>query len=146
MTLDNFILQSWAIEGEFLGPTDRIEITTHVREFLKRELTELSVLRLMADVFKGRIQLRSSPGMDVRVGSHNAPPGGPNIGKQLNDLLEDSRHLTPFELYCRFETLHPFTDGNGRMGRFVWLHKMGGNVDLLFLQAFHYQALDAWDR
>jgi len=86
-------------------------------------------------------------GMDVQVGQHRPPSGGPHILDGLNEILNDlhSGRFTPYEIHCRYETLHPFTDGNGRSGRALWLWHMTEigqlNQSRRFLHEFYYQAL-----
>ena len=87
--------------------------------------------------------------MDVRVGDHIAPKGGPNIAVNLKNILHDTedRRQSPFEIHCRYENLHPFTDGNGRSGRALWAWQMlaenDAHVELGFLHAWYYASLRA---
>ena len=64
---------------------------------------------------------------------------------QLRELLDDvnAGYVSPYEAHQRYEALHPFTDGNGRSGRVLWLWMMGGvrNVPLGFLHTWYYQSL-----
>lgn len=97
--------------------------------------------------------LRALPGMNVRVGSHRPPPGGPEIPRRLEGLLRelnvpplDGGH-TPFEAHVHYERLHPFMDGNGRSGRAIWLWQMLRDgrdpYALSFLRRWYYDSLEA---
>lgn len=92
-------------------------------------------------------RLRNKPGLDVYVGMHAPPKGGPYIEDKLAELLLRWKEFTPHELHVRYELLHPFTDGNGRTGRVLWLWHMEkkghGIAPLGFLQSFYYQTLAA---
>ena len=97
-------------------------------------------------------RLRNEPGPSVCVDRHLVPPGGPEIPFELSKLLGAAwRVETPdsYSLVYRtrvaHETLHPFTDGNGRSGRTLWLWQMSGidHVPLGFLHPVYYQVLAA---
>ncbi len=93
--------------------------------------------------------LRDKVGLDVMIGRHLPPVGGPGIRIQLDDLLFTLDSRSPFENHLLYEALHPFTDGNGRSGRALWLwqmmnsglaHRMDQVMKKSFLGIFAIQA------
>ena len=79
----------------------------------------------------------------VRVGRHIAPPSGPKLVVDLEDLLDRVNNglITAHDAHCAYETLHPFTDGSGRSGRALWLWMRNGDAPLGFLHQFYYDTL-----
>jgi Fic/DOC family len=144
-----FVRDSNAIEGIHRDPLDR-EISAH-ETFL--ELEELTVpdLERFVDAVAGA-SLRTLPGMNVVVAPHTPPPGGPKIEAELSELLSsivDPGIYTAWEIHVEYESLHPFSDGNGRSGRVLWawqvLREGRDPFVLPVLQRMYYDALD-WGR
>lgn len=145
--LRTFVAESNAIEGIRRPPT-RDEVEAH-ELILGLDELEVTPLEAFVDVCtEGRGLLRVGKGMNVRVGSHIPPLGGPLIPTELGLLLDEinSGHLTVWEAHVRYETLHPFMDGNGRSGRVIWawtMERQGWDPFALpFLHRAYYQALD----
>lgn len=142
-TLEDFVRESNRIEGILRDPFED-EIRAHER-FLARGAISLKGLEDFVAVVQPGAVLRREVGLNVRVGNHIAMPGGPEVEALLLDILarlrKDDRDAYPTHL--AYEDLHPFTDGNGRSGRVLWLWQMGGAAPIGFLHRFYYQTLDA---
>ncbi len=147
--LHHFVIESNRIEG--------IELDNPRVDEYERFLDSKGLVGDL-ETFVGQLApghtLRDRPGLDVRVGAYAAPAGGPEIRNLLEALISDPFKMTPYQLHCAFENLHPFTDGNGRSGRVLWLWRIIHGDDnyelqrvrhLGFLHTFYYQALDAYD-
>ncbi len=142
INLEEFITESNRIEGILREPLP-VEIKAH-KDLLA--LGEISIGDL--GCFVGKIQpgaiLRCEPGRDVRVGNYYPPPGGPEIPQRLRTLLEEANDgVSPYHIHLAYENLHPFTDGNGRSGRALWLWQHQGFIMLGFLHQFYYDTLSA---
>ena len=150
-SLTLFIRESQRIEGITRDPLPR-EIEAHETFLALEEVMIADLEKFVGDV--AGAGLRRLPGMNVIVGSHEPPPGGPKIEAELSELLtvlhntvEGHSSISPWEAHVEYETLHAFTDGNGRSGRVLWAWQMlreGRDPFALgFLHAAYYQALEA---
>ena len=146
--LDKFIAESNRIEGINRPPTKgEIAATEH---FLGMSDITVTDVKWLVKEYQPDARLRDLPGLDVQVGGYVAPRGGPDIETQLKDILaRANRYRTiqkkhePHAVHTMYELLHPFTDGNGRSGRTLWLWMMRGHAPLGFLHTFYYQTLSA---
>ena len=138
-TLEDFVKESNWIEGIIRDPSIK-EMDAH-RFFLSYHTPSLADLQGFVSAVQPNAVLRDKIGLDVTIRDYIPPLGGPKIEKTVNNLL--NMDLDPHLLHIGYERIHPFTDGNGRSGRVLWLHKMGGieKAPLGFLQTFYYQTL-----
>lgn len=145
-SLTDFIRESNRIEGYKHEPTsDEIAGYVHLESLTKLTVPDIELfVDLQTRASDGRFGavLRRAWGCDVRVGGHVPPPGGPGIEIELGKLLGDINYgLNSYEAHLRYETLHPFTDGNGRSGRAIWWWQHGCEAPLGFLHEFYYETL-----
>lgn len=143
-----FVKESNKIEGIYPRAPDRdIDATT---AFLALDYVGLDDIIKFVDTVANGAPLRIKPGMDVYVGGHKPPAGGPGIGYSLDNLLRRTSDEDPYVTHVEYETLHPFMDGNGRSGRVLWAWQMlhqeiPPGISLGFLHQFYYQSLDHGD-
>lgn len=48
------------------------------------------------------------------------PPPWREVERLMTDLLQHQRDTTALEFYVEFEKIHPFVDGNGRVGALLY--------------------------
>lgn len=143
-----FAKESNRIEG-LDSPVRNQAHTLALRRFLALEVPSLKELEAFVKSNEPSAQLRDEPGLDVRVGDHLPPPGGPVMRKLVQDLcwLVGEDVASPYKLHVGYESLHPFTDCNGRSGRALWAWQMwnhhGYGLELGFLHKWYYQSLDS---
>ncbi len=137
-----FITESNMIEGIHREPTS-CEVEAHLK-FMELEGVAIPDLEEFVSVYQPDARLRNQLGMNVRVGNHVPPAGGPEIYGQLAVRLEFLLENTPYQNHMYYEKLHPFTDCNGRSGRMLWMWQFArmDELPLGFLHTWYYQSLD----
>lgn len=152
--LHEFVRQSNEIEGIIRLPTGR-EIDAHyafltLDQPFVQDMVDF-VTAILDPAFVNS-PLRSREGMDVRVGNHLPPRGGPKIPFMLHQILDmaQGEAVSPYTVHAEYETLHPFMDGNGRSGRLLWAWQMLRHKKdpfaLPFLHRWYYDSLNNYRR
>lgn len=148
--LEKFVRESNRIEGILREPTeDELRISVM---FLALPNPNVEDMKELVSVYQPGAVLRERDGLNVCVGRYIAPPGGPEIARKLETIVNWAKAApNPYLLHQEYEHLHPFTDGNGRSGRMLWLHCMRRHHEdydapLGFLHAWYYQSLENWRR
>lgn len=134
----SFIKESNLIEGIYREPT-RKEIAEFKRFMALDEIT-IDDLERFVGVYKPGAKLRITSDLNVEVGGQIKPRGGVGVGYALDVILDNLEENTPYKNHVAYEHLHPFTDGNGRSGRMLWMWQMR-SAPLGFLRTFYYQTL-----
>ena len=156
------------IEGESIRVDDIIETTNHFRcidiiiERAEEKLTESLVKELHLTLKAGTSDSRKDW---FAVGEYKRLPnevGGnettspENVYREMKALLKEynSRKRKSFEdiidFHQRFESIHPFQDGNGRVGRLIMFKECLSNGFVPFiitdeLKMYYYRGLREWN-
>jgi len=137
-----FVRESNRIEGIKREPTTHeLQATSAFLDIVAPSLDDLKVL---VRIYQPDAVLRDKATLNVSVGDHVAPRGGPAVVEALEQILDRLLTADPWQTHVAYETLHPFTDGNGRSGRALWAWQMVRRQDGLplgFLHQFYYQTL-----
>ena len=156
------------IEGESIRVDDIIETTNHFRcidiiiERAEEKLTESLVKELHMTLKAGTSDSRKDW---FAVGEYKRLPnevGGnettspENVHREMKALLKEynSMKRKSFEdiidFHQRFESIHPFQDGNGRVGRLIMFKECLSNGFVPFiitdeLKMYYYRGLREWN-
>lgn len=115
-----FTMDSYELEGEIA----LIKDVNCLQAILSANYINIHMLEeIVGAMTNGKGRMRDRRAMNVRVGSHNPPKGGEGVLIMTLQLLEELADGVddPWAWKERFLWLHPFTDGNGRIARALWL-------------------------
>lgn len=155
-------------DGESVRIDDIIETVNHFRcidliiEQAERQLTESLIKELHLILKTGTSDSRKEwfavgeyKRLPNEVGG-NATSNPENVHRDIKALLKEynsKKHKTfedILEFHQRFEAIHPFQDGNGRVGRLIMFKECLTNGFVPFiitddLKLFYYRGLQEWN-
>ena len=156
------------IEGESIRVDDIIETTNHFRcidliiDRAEERLTESLIKELhlilkmgTSDSCKDWFVVGDYKRLPNEVGG-NETTAPENVHREMKALLKEyngKKHKSfedIIDLHQRFEAIHPFQDGNGRVGRLVMFKECLANGYVPFiiteeLKMFYYRGLREWN-
>jgi Fic family protein len=163
-----FETQTIGFDGESVRIDDIIETVNHFRcidliiEQAERQLTESLIKELHLILKTGTSDSRKEwfavgeyKRLPNEVGG-NATSDPENVHRDIKALLKEynsKKHKTfadILEFHQRFEAIHPFQDGNGRVGRLIMFKECLANGFVPFiitddLKLFYYRGLQEWN-
>ena len=173
LTLDQtryiFETNTIGVEGDSLNVNDIVETANHFRcidmviDSAKSVLTEKFIKLLHFTLKNGTSDSRLDwfnvgeyKGLPNEVGGHEtiAPE---DVHDKMRELIDDYNSLKEIELdnildfHKKFENIHPFQDGNGRVGRLIMFKECLRNNIVPFIiddsiKMYYYRRLAEWDK
>lgn len=95
----------------------------------------LTVVLLLGALVEPQKNIHPTRLVNVGVGSYIAPNAG-QVGRLLRCLWESKDLYTPDEFYVEFEKIHPFVDGNGRVGKILHNWMLGKLEDPVLVKDY----------
>ena len=84
----------------------------------------VGLIHMLGSTVEPDLNSRGFRRTNVRVGMDKMPPWE-EVPRLIETLVKYQYNLTPDEFYKEFEEVHPFRDGNGRVGTILWNWQMG---------------------
>lgn len=118
----------------------------YVRDNYKKEPDIVDILALHKRQMLGLLrneEIGNFRKYHVTIGNH-MPCNPASVVYKISSLVEGIGERSPMDVHCEFENIHPFPDGNGRVGRLLWLWmelNKGAETITPFLDEF----LELWE-
>lgn len=143
--LGKFLTESNLIEGETWDnlPFDSAHFALRQPNMTPVRICKIHAMLGEEMAMQNRIRLGAFRQHWVRVGGWLAP-SPKDVPSLMSQFCADWHKMDSWEAHNRFEGIHPFEDGNGRVGRLLWLakaRKEGYDFSRSFLHEYYYQTL-----
>ena len=124
-----YIKSSNEIEGIYSEEEDAQSLLAWAYLDSKKTLSHADIMRVQKMITLHQTDLQPNQrgyyrgmagnNVNVSVGGRNAPDHS-YVPELMNGWLLDIAEMTPLVSHIRFESIHPFVDGNGRTGRMIY--------------------------
>lgn len=164
-----FIFETKTVEGGAVFVDDVVETVNHfecvdtVIDCAEKKITQAFIKRLHGTLMRGTSQAREKR---FAVGEYKKLPNTvgdmftalpEEVEEKMGALIEEYNGKKPktlddiLDFHCKFERIHPFQDGNGRVGRLLMFKEClnCGIVPFIIdeqLKPFYYRGLREWGR
>ena len=146
---EQFALDSNRIEGEGSITDNQTEAVHFIKELSQEEgeltLRDLKMLHSLCFNHLKADWVGKWRDCQVFIGKH-IPPAAIKVPELMEEYIKALPFYGSWEAHNTFEAIHPFQDGNGRLGRLIWLYKAlrEGEYDfsISFIHKYYYQTLD----
>ena len=127
VNVHEFFLESNAIEGVYDDSAVEESMRAYNNLVVERELTHKTLKETHEILLEERQPQIAGEYRNVHVRIGNDIPPSPGKVEGLMDKLLSQKpetHIDALEWHIDFEKIHPFQDGNGRIGRLIYLWHM----------------------
>ena len=145
--LSPFVMESNRIEG--ILPTTQAEVDATTKLVSDTGVVGVRELEQYIEIIAPHAQLRDKIGLDVQISDYRPTLGGPHVRDTLVRILKfmglsSNDLINSYLLHKEYENLHPWTDGNGRSGRALWLRQIYWNDNATFRLVMKLGFLHIW--
>ncbi len=131
-------LEFCRIECERQGTDKKVEMALALSraKMLRSSIPNIAAIRMLGRMIEPEIIAHGFRGTPVTFANGSLAVNAEHIPRLLQQLLDNWNNLTAQEIFQEFERIHPFADGNGRLGQILFNWKNGTLHDPVFSEEY----------